>query len=66
MASRYVSFVIRLLLSDEGKMVWGRIYEVPEQEGQYFRTWEDLIAFLNVRLSGAQDGPVVQPPKDGG
>ncbi len=61
MASRYVSFVLRVFVTDEGQMAWGRLYQVPEQEGQYFRSWEELIALLIEHLRN-KDG---DPPEAG-
>ena len=55
MSSRYVSFVVRMLVGDDGKMASGRVYRVPEQEGRYFHTWEELVALLKALLSNGKE-----------
>lgn len=54
MPAQYVSFVVRLLVSDEQD--WsGRLYCVPEQDGQYFRDWDTLLALMQLYLRSRLD-----------
>jgi hypothetical protein len=59
---QYVSFVIRLFVTHERRMVWGRLFRVPEQDGRYFRTWNELIVLLEESLSGSKDSQASTPP----
>ncbi len=63
MPSRYVSFVLRIFVTDEEQMVWGRLYRVPEQEAHYFRSWDELIALLTKYLRDKDSEP--QQPNQG-
>ena len=57
----YISFVVRIFVTDEDQMAWGRLYRVPEQEGKYFRSWDELIALLTEHLRD-QQGSGSPPP----
>ncbi len=59
---QYVSFVIRLFVTHEKRMAWGRLFRVPEQDGRYFRTWNELIALLEESLSGSKESQAATPP----
>lgn len=50
MPAQYISFVVRVSVSDEEQDVKGRVYCVPDQEGQYFRDWESLIALMQAYI----------------
>jgi hypothetical protein len=50
MPSRQASFVIRVFITDTDQMAWGRLYHVPQPEGHYFRTWDELIALMQREL----------------
>jgi len=62
MPAQYVSFVVRLLVSDEGQSLSGRVYCVPDQEGQYFRDWDGLIALMQAYLRSRADEQPKQEP----
>lgn len=59
---QYVSFVIRLFVTPEKRMAWGRLFRVPEQDGRYFRTWNELIVLLEESLSDSKDSQTSIPP----
>jgi hypothetical protein len=66
MPSRYISFVVRIFVRDEDQMAWGRLYRVPEREGEYFRNWDELIAMMKEHLHDPKGNQASPPSKEPG
>lgn len=52
----YSSFVVKLWLNDDGKMVWGQIKHVDTQESVYFRSTDRILLFLEKHLIPPANG----------
>ena len=55
MPAQYISFVIRLLVSDDEQSMRGRLFCVPDQDGQYFGDWDSLLALIQAQLRRSID-----------
>jgi hypothetical protein len=42
----YSSFVVKLWLDDDGKIIWGQIKHVDTQESIHFRSLDKMLLFM--------------------
>lgn len=65
MPAQYVSFVVRISPADEGQGPVGRLYCVPNYEGQYFRDWDSLIALMQAYICSQGETQPAALPEQG-
>jgi hypothetical protein len=65
MPARYVSFVVRVFVPDDEQNIWGRVYCVPDQEGQYFRDWDRLVGLMQAYIHSQSDDQLTVLPEQG-
>ena len=61
---RYVTLVLRLVLDQRGRFLYGQLVDADGAELGGFSRWRDLLPLLRARVEAADEGDAPSEPAD--